>query len=402
MEFYISPENRQSVEHKLDLMFKHFTVKPTVVFNPVEKVIKQTIYDYGYEGHSRNLEKIQAIKVEISNIETQSWVLVATVDYKNERLLMVDARYFKSIPEQFGLDYTKCDHCGSEHKNRVESHILYNPEENRWMQVGSTCINKMVDGGKYLNGIMLKLFNVISMFGGCDGEAWEGGYWRPSSNYKFTALYFKDAVMVAKHYMDNVSDVWEKPEYDEYYRTKVSEGTNDKLMKYECPYIPEDEKTFDIVKDYFNTIEYGEVGYEKSLTQKIKDAFENEYIVLGEMYLAWFAIMSYKNSINTQSFEEKIKSLGIEKGMVFNFYGELKAKNPVEVDDYMGYDTHIEYDCIFEDEKTGLKFSKQVSSLSTIEKYLQEDGKYKFAGTIKYIAYKRQYIGFGGRLKKSK
>ena len=45
---------------------------------------------------------------------------------------------------------------------------------------------------------------------------------------------------------------------------------------------------------------------------------------------------------------------------------------------------------------------KEISYPAVIEKYKGEDGKYRFNGKVKYIAFKRQYVGLGGRLKKSK
>lgn len=410
MEFYISPDQRQNLEHKLNLMFKHLEHKPEVKISNTESVVKETIYNYGVEGYSRQRTKIFACHVEIEDIRTSDWVLVATVDYKLGSLLMGDARLFKNIPEQYGLKYTKCDHCGSEHKNRSESHILYNTVTDTWMQVGSTCINKMIDGGKYLNGLIVKLYNVIDMFGGCGDEEWAAGGWRPSNKYMVSAVSFEDALTVCASFMKNVSDVWKKAERDEWSGRKIGEGTNDALMRYfgelTNPNNPDnnfeaDHNLYETLKKYFDNIEYGEVNYEKSLTQKIKDAFENEYIELMEMFLAWFAITNYRNSLTAKDFESQIKEFGIERGAEYNFYGKLEAVNTVEKYDWRGEETYaLEY--VFTDEKTGLRFSKEVSSTNAVEKYKQEDGNYKFTGTIKYIAYRKQMIGFGGRLKKTK
>ena len=119
------------------------------------------------------------------------------------------------------------------------------------------------------------------------------------------------------------------------------------------------------------------------------------------MYLAWFAIMNYKNSITAASFEERIKELGIEKGVEFNFSGNLETINTYETVDFRGYDV-IGYTAIFKDDATGLTFSKDISYPSVIDKFINKDGKYKFSATVKFIAYKRQYVGFGGRLRKAK
>lgn len=407
MNFYISPDKKQELEKKLERMFKHLEVKPTVTMSPVHKVVKDQIFNYGYEGHSRNRYKIDAINVDIEEIKTENWVLVATVDYKNGRLLMGDSRYFKIIPEEYGLQYTKCDHCGCVHSNRVESHILFNPASMEWMQVGSSCINKMINGGKYLNGLILKLYEIIDMFGGCGEDDWCGGYWRPSNKYLVEAISFEEAISVCDDFMtEKNTNIWVKPVYNGY--TKVSDGTNKALIEYfiekrNSNAININQNLIDDVNLHFKRIEYGEVDYEKNLNQKIKDAIKDEYITLSEMYLAWFAIMGYRNSIISTNFEDNAKSLGIEKGIEFNFCGDLVETYPVEVEDYTYYmGTHIEYDCYFIDDNTGIKFKKQVASTNVIEKYKQANGKYKFTGTVKYISTRKQFVCFGGRLKKTK
>lgn len=409
MEFYISPGQKEILEHKLELMFKHLETKPVVKYGDVEKVVKETINNYGEEGYSRERTKIQAIHVEIEDIRTSDWVLVATVDYKLGSLLMGDARYFKNIPAKYGLKYTKCDHCGSEHKNRSESHILYNTVTDTWMQVGSSCINKMLNGGKYLNGLMLKLYNVIDCCYGCSEEEWAAGGWRPSKKYMISVISMFDAMMVCEDFRNNISNIWQKAEYDEWNGRKVGEGTNDALIRHFSDLnsknaVPEiDNELVNAVKKYYDAIPYGEVyDYEKSLTQKIKDAFENEYIALYEMYLPWFAIETYKKSLTTGDFEAKIKELGIEHGSEVLLNVKLISSRSYEAWDYMGRGTHIEYECIFSDESTGLIYVKNVSSMDLIEKFIQPDGTYRFIGTVKYVAFKKQQIGLGGRLKKAK
>ena len=406
MQFYISPETKEQVEHKINLMFKHCAEQPKVTFNPVEQVIKQTVYDYGMEGHSRKLTKINAIKVEIDDIKAADWSLVATVDYKLGQVLVNDISMFKSIPSKYGIEYTKCDHCGCNHGNRSAAHILFNKVTGEWMQVGSTCINKMVDGGKYLNNLIIKLSNVISMFGGCYDEEWESGGWRPSNRYMFAGVKMTDAMAVCQSYMDNVSNVWTKSSYAN--GRKVGDGTNDFLMAYydkvdaEGAITDEVSQLFENVKSYYDTIPYGEVEYEPTLTQKIKDAFKNEYIIFSEMYIPWFAIETYKKSISAANFDEKLNTLGIEKGSDFNFCGDLVSSSLVEVEDFRGFGSHYEHECIFKDDATGILFEKSIANMDVVEKMKQADGKYKFTATVKYIAYKKQHVGFGGRLKKTK
>ena len=103
MEFYISPENREKLLNKLTRMFKHLEQAPKVNIGTVETV-KETIVTVADGGYEINKYKIQAIHVEIEDIKTGDWKLVATVDWENG-LLIEDRELFKMIPEGYGLNY---------------------------------------------------------------------------------------------------------------------------------------------------------------------------------------------------------------------------------------------------------------------------------------------------------
>ena len=404
MKFYISPERFNEAQKKLDRMFKHLAVKPMVTYGSVEQVVKTTIIDQGIDGVNISREKIKAIQVEIEDIKAGDWVLVATVQYKQERYLMFDARYFKDIPEQYGLIYTKCDHCGSNHSNRNEAHILFNPTTGEWMQVGSTCIDKMINGGKYLNGLVLKLTDYFNLIGGCGDDEWRGGYWRPSYKYRYEVINIDEAMSYCLAYMNKYGTVWQKADW--YDGQKISDSTNDKLIQFIKDKNSEreiDERLFEKVRSYFSTIERGiDDPYDgPNLTQKIIDAFINDFITIKEMYIAWFAISNYKNSISSQDFEDRINTAGIKKGMTLDIVAKVASMNSVTVCDWRGYEC-LAYDVVFEDINNGFLFTKTISSQDVINKYKCEDGLYRFECDIKYIAYKKQMIGISGRLRKQK
>lgn len=404
MEFYISPETRTNVENKLNKMFKHLSEKPQISFSPVEKIIKTTIIDQGCDGHSIKRCKINAIRVEISDIKTGDWTLVATVQYGEQRILMSDSRFFKNIPEKYGLDYLKCDHCGSTHTRRIESHIMYNQKTGEWMQVGSTCVNKMINDAKYINGLAIKLYDLVSLVGGCGEEDWFSGGWRPSYKYLHEGIYFEEGMEYCLSYMKKHGNVWQKSVWD--YGRKIADGTNDDLIRYMKD--PDSEKTID--QDLLNSVRNYYMGMERgvddpydgpNLTQKIIDAFNDDFITLNELYIAWFAINNYKNHISSASFKERIDNLGITKGTEYEFCGNLECFNKFETYNWRGEETFA-WTAIFKDDNTGLIFTKDVSDKMTVEKYLCEDGKYRFNATVKYISYNKQQIAFGGRLRKSR
>ena len=409
MEFYISPDQRQNVERKIKLMLKHIPEenRPNVTFGNVEQVVKQTTYDYGMDGHETEKIKLQAVKVTIDDIVTNDWLLVATVDYKDGLMLISDAKHFKEIPEQYGLQYTKCDYCGCIHKSRKESHILYNLVTGQWMQVGSTCVNKMIAGSKYLNGFMLKLYEYIKICLGCDGDEWFGGRWRPSKKYLFAGINIDEAMAVCLAYMDENGRGWQKAEWGKW--GKEVEGTNDHLIAAMGSGTKRfDEELFKKIREYYISMDYGEVDEygDKTLTQKIIDAFNNDFITLGEMYIAWFAIDKYLKSIETADFEQLVKSKGVEKGMKIDICGKLLSQNFVSFADedgyYFGIGQSYAYETSWEDVNTGLVFKKNVSEKEVVKPFLCEDGLYRFNADVKYIAFKGGYVGLGGRLRKQK
>jgi hypothetical protein len=408
MEFYISPDQREKVEKKINLMLKKFEHKPSVTFSDVQQVVKTEVIDFGEDGVQRYSTKINAIKVTIDDVSLGEWTLVATVDYRSDMLIICNKKMFKNIPEQYGLKYKKCDHCGSVHEYRIESHILYNNVTSEWMQVGSSCVNKVVNGGKYLNGFIIKLYDAIKFYGGCDDMGWSSGYWRPSKRYMMEGIHVKDAFECCLSYMEEKGDVWQKAVWDG--RDKICDSTNTFLMKW----FNKDEKNrksddalFESVKAYFLGMEREETDEytEPTLTQQIIDAFENDFIALCELYVAWFAISIYKKHLESADYENLLKSKGIEKGMRIDICGALLAKNLVE-DDYAEGSYYgrpiFYYEVSFEDKNTGLVFKKNVSNTDVIEKFKCEDGLYRFNADVKYLALRNCYVGLGGRLRKQK
>lgn len=393
MDFYISPDQREKVEKKINLMLKKFEHKPTVTFSDVQQVVRTTVIDFGEDGVRRSNTKINAVHVEIEDVAFGEWTLVATVDYQRDMLIICDKKMFKNIPEQYGLTYMKCDHCGSIHSYRNESHILYNNVTSEWMQVGSTCVNKMVNGGKYLNGFMIKLFEVIKFYGGCDDTGWSSGKWRPSKRYMMEGIRVKDAFECCLSYMDEHGEVWQK-------RDKICDSTNTSLMEWFSENKRKsDDELYESVKKYFMGMERGEDSEYSgpTLTQQIIDAFNNDFIALCELYVAWFAIIIYKKNLESADYENLLKSKGIEKGMKIDICATLLATNRME-DDYYGF----YYEASFKDQNTGLVFKKNVQSVDVIEKFKCEDGLYRFNADVKYFALKNCYVGLGGRLRKQK
>ena len=414
MDFYITPDKRQDCEKALDRMFKHFEVKPTIEYSPVQKVTKMTITEWhgdGDSGVSTTRSILDAIKVTIEDIQKGEWRLVANVNYSDGIMELVDSKMFKNIPEGFGLEYTKCDYCGGKHSNRKMSHILYNTVNGSWKQVGSSCVNKMIAGGKYLSNLMVKLTEVfIIKFGGCDDMMWEGGSWMPADRYWNKAISIKMAITLAKKYWNEESQVWKKAEYNRFGEKEV-DGTADKLKYYVAELINKtevNEEYFSSVAEYVDSLEggYDSWNNEPTFNQKIKNAFENEWISVGEMFLAFFTVKGYESSIHSSEFAKEVEALGIVKGEKYLFSGKLVEVEKLEPD----YDCYNPYDWMnrttwlftLKDDATGILFEKEVANKSVMDAFKSEDDTYKFKGTVKYIAFKKQRVVFGGRLSKAR
>jgi hypothetical protein len=412
MEFYITPDKREECEKKIAKMFKHFSVQPQVTYSPVQQVTKRivTVYRGGCpeeNGLSRRHKVLEAIQVTIEDIIAGEWTLVASVYYQEKVVAMVDSSLFKQIPEQYGLEYTKCDYCGGNHGSRKESHILYNNNTHEWKQVGSACIEKMVPGGKYLNKLMLKLDELIEVnLGGCDSLMWASGSWAPADNYWRSAVEIEDAIALVREYRENCPE-WKKAEYE--YGRRISDGTSTYLKNFIEDYKGDpkmtDHEYFAKVKAYVDSLVGGYGGWygnEPNMNQKIKDAFETGVITVGEMYLAFFAQKGYEDSLTAADFSAVVENLGITKGLKKTFNVQLLNVDRLEVDDYYYGGTKYVYDCTFKDLDTGLTIKKEVSHTGVIDPYCVGDDKYKFTGTVKYIAYKAQVVVLGGRLSKAK
>lgn len=139
-----------------------------------------------------------------------------------------------------------------------------------------------------------------------------------------------------------------------------------------------------------------------SLTQKIIDAFNNDFIALCELYIAWFSISNYKKHLLTADFEELVKSKGVEKGMKLDICGKLLSCNYVHDEYAVGYMPSYWYETSWEDQNTKLIFKKNISQKDVIKPFLCEDGLYRFNADVKYIALKGCYVGLSGRLRKQK
>lgn len=407
MDFYITPDCRQKCEHKLELMFKHWQQKPTIEYSEVQQIVKATtiVYTGGMadeNGYSRYKKKFDAIKVTIGDLSVGEWTLVATVYYDENMVSMVDSKLFKEIPKQYGLEYKKCDVCGGTHTRRTKSFIVKSKETGEWKQVGSSCVDKLVAQGRYMKDISVKLFECFTVYlGGCDEFGWEGSSWRPADHYLSKAVRFDYAIAVCDAFIKENGDEWTKAEYDR--GQKIKPGTFDYLSGFFSDFKgDEDDELYRAVCKYYEDKE-GSRNWcgEKDLTQKIKEAIEDEYIGIGECYVAFFALKSYKESLTAPEWKKALASNGIEKDVKYEFRGKLLSIDAKESEDVYGYKV-MEYFAQLEDSKSRLKFYKQIAHSNVLEKYKLDDGTYAFMCNIRWIDNRKRKVKLGGRMSKIK
>ena len=401
MTFYITKNNLELCKKRINKMFAKFTHKPVVTYSDVEKVtqVSTTIF-ISEDGRERECtkRKLDAVKVTIEEIQQGEWRLVASVYYLENLVTMADSTLFKDMPKKFGLEYSKCDCCGHD-RERNEAHVLYNTKTGKWMQVGSSCVNKMINGGKYLSNIILDLHECfIVRFGGCDEEDWIGGGWCPPQHHWSAAFDFKRAIMICKSFYDadEKNRTWKRTIWLDSH-SKQS-GTFDDILYF----IEENKKEFVIDEDYISkvfafigTLEGG-LNYdnEPNLNQKMINAVKNEYIIKQEIFVAYFAVKGYQDSIS--DFTSICEQNNIVVGTKYNFTGKLLR---------IFNDTNLYGELIIKAEmtdSTGLHFYKTLSHRNVLDPYKQEDETYKFKADINYINNKLHFVKFGGRLSKLK
>lgn len=110
---------------------------PTFTYGEKRVVEKTLTYKSEGEIHTE-VKLIEVIEVNLnieSSYKLNGWELLAVVKYKDS--VVIPFRFDKPFSSQFGLEYHKCDHCGTNHSNRRTSFIVSNGVEEK--QVGSSC-----------------------------------------------------------------------------------------------------------------------------------------------------------------------------------------------------------------------------------------------------------------------
>lgn len=398
MTLYILPANLAKFQNRLNKMLSKFNRIPEVTYSDPKPMLVHTreLINRGFEGINKYKKYVTMVEVNIDDVNMdKEWVLVASVFYLENRVTMISPKYFSQIPEYMGLNYTHCDCCHHDHASRVSAHILYNKETGVWMQVGSSCVNKMFDQGKYFSTFTEQIYKIVEIFWGCAGdEHWSSWCAKCPEHYMQEAIPVDNAVAVTRKYYNEESTNWQKSYYEGIRKVGGTTGWindyYDRLNTLASLNAIKDDTYFNNVKEFVKTLDGS-----NEFNRNIMDVFEFGYVNRFDMYTVFFAIKKYEDSL-TVDFWSDIKSsypTG-QKADVIN----ARVIGCTPHDGFYG----ITYEYVLEDVNK-VKFMKSFSSSTGIDQYKDENsGLVSFSGVVTgYNDYRRCVI-ISGRVSKVK
>jgi hypothetical protein len=304
------------------------------------------------------------------------------------------------MPKEFGLNYTKCDYCGKSHIARTESHVVYNPNTNQWMQVGTACVNKMLNDGKYLSSFIYKVDKIIKVYDGCYSEnlgVWCGG---KSINIFSQAININAVIPVVAEYRKTQQN-WVKVCYEQTpYGSEKVPGSTDHIavMLRNISEYPVDEQYNKTIFDFVKNLEA-----KTDFVKEIKQAFEAEYINLYEVSKVFFAIKMYDDSMKVDTFTPAVQANGIEYGIKYNVTGKIEYTQLVDnydEDGYLPYWAPAQYtEYYIRDTKSGLLFMVKSDTIKKF--YVNDEIGYSFIVNVGCVSNRKEIIYTKGRLSKA-
>ena len=377
---------------------KHLEVAPIVTFSEPMMKKETTIMNFGQDGCHKNVRMVEVIEVDIEQITSGDWKLVADVLYHEGILGMVDAGLYKAIPKNLGLEYDRCDYCGHRHGNRKEASIVYNTKTREWMQIGTACGKKMFRCGDICK-FFVDLYKIIDMCGGCSMEGF-GGWCAKLPDTAWKQAFSIDSLIPAVvNYRKEFGVNWEKPVYEECGRKleKVKEGTTELFKEKFVEGALNGEANMEYgkkVKAFVEALPYDmdlDGVNEEGFNTKIKRAFENEYIQLFEIYTVFFAVQNYEDSLTAGDWDKVASRFHVDQYADIN---GAKVLSNEHYEDMYGGGWLFKFDC------GGVIFSKTFSTLAAADKFKGEDDTYSFSAKVYYINNRKREIKLGGRARK--
>lgn len=394
MKFYIYANNQETVSKKLNKIFSKLSKQPEVTFGEptLVRCKWQWVKRNSNEADRRKVRFIFMVEVNIEDIFLSDWVLVANVSHIRNAFNIVSYKYFKKAPIKYGPEYTRCDVCEKNHKNRNTSHILYNPVTNKWMQVGTACLHKIADCGKYIATLEDKINKVIyECRGYAEGD--ENGMERviktiDHSDFDVAVDKYELMSVVFDYYKDH--NVWIKNNCGS--RTTILNMYDDAV----------NNNTLSVNKFNLDSIikKLNNLNYTSDFCKSMYEVINSELVNLSDIHFLFYAVKMYYDDIKKQEFIDVLKANNIVAGNKYTVCGTIVNQYTVDAyDPYSCRDVEVTYTHI-KDNVSGIVF---ITTSSEIEKAFNSDTKqYSFICTVGYIDYRNFEIKVKGRLSRVK
>lgn len=135
MKYYIPKQNLEKLSKKINRAINKGA--------PITFTIGQESY-----LPCPNNEKINYLAVEVEvegSYIINGWRFIATLDHREAGNIIRRFDYDITIPEYFRTCKPHCDHCGVS-RYRKDTYIIYNETEDKFMQVGKSCLKDFTCG----------------------------------------------------------------------------------------------------------------------------------------------------------------------------------------------------------------------------------------------------------------
>lgn len=116
-----------------------------VIFDIVEDNI---IYSYRDASRANMISSIICTKIDIrGEYIINGWTFVATIEHSSpENIIRIaDEKFTERIPEKYRTVGKECEHCYIR-RDRSDTFLIYNEDEDDWKQVGRTCLKNYTQG----------------------------------------------------------------------------------------------------------------------------------------------------------------------------------------------------------------------------------------------------------------
>lgn len=116
----------------------------SVVFDVVDSNV---IHTYKSDELNMNIG-IPCIDVEVSGqYVVNGWAFVAIIEHSSPEniIRIIDQRFYGRVPERYRTSPKTCEHCHMR-RDRNDTYLIYNEDEDDWKQVGRTCLKNYTQG----------------------------------------------------------------------------------------------------------------------------------------------------------------------------------------------------------------------------------------------------------------